>query len=87
MTAITCPQQDAVLELAELLDCELTIHDRNNHAAIRRLKGTIHNKQIAIVDTEIRHGLTFHPDEERGFGVLDQVFVETQPLLVVIGGR
>lgn len=72
---------------AELLDGEFAIDHGNHNTPIDRLQGAVNHQQVAIMDAEADHGSTCHPDKERGLLVLDQVFIETQALLEIVGRR
>lgn len=80
-------QQDAIRQTAELLDGEAAIDDSDDDLPVLRVERPIHDEQVAIMDAEAGHGVALHPDEEGGFPVLDQVLVEAQAVLEVVGGR
>lgn len=87
MAGIPRAQQDAVRQPAELLDGELAIDDGDDDAPVHRFEGTIHDEQIAIMDAEAGHRVSLHADEEGGFLMFDQVFVEAEARLEIVGGR
>lgn len=87
MAGIAGTQQHALRQPAELLDGELAIDDGNDDAPVSRFDGTIHDEQIAIMDAEAGHRVSLHANEVGGFLMLDQVFVEAEARLEVIGGR
>lgn len=79
-------QQDAIGHEAELLDGEFPIDHGDDDAAVGWVDGSIDDQQIAIMQADASHGMAFDPNEESGFPVLDQVLVETEAVLKVVGG-
>ncbi len=67
---------------------QFSIEDGNDDFAVGKLHGSVNNQYIPFKDTDLRHGITFHPKEERGRFIADQLFIEVNaPFGIIIGCR
>ena len=72
----------------EVFHRELAVPVSHYDRAVAGLDGAVDNHAVAIEDAGVFHRVAVDVAIERGFGVLDIIFVEIQPLvLIIVGGR
>ncbi len=65
---------------------QLSVYDGYYDVFIFRLHGAVDYEQVVVVDAGPYHRISAGPDEEGGGGVFDEVPVEVELILAVIGG-
>ena len=71
----------------EPFDSEVAIDDGNHNGPVGWIQRAIDDQEIAFMNAGIDHGVAGHPQEVRGFGMTDQVFIEIEAFgNVVVGG-
>lgn len=81
-------QRDLPFRKADPFYCELPIDDGDDDFPIRRLEGSVYDKDIPFMDAGPFHRVAIDPDKESGRRVLNQVFIEVEILFeIIFGGR